>query len=59
MTSSPASPGGAVHRRQLSASELEGADRNLSIAHMLRSYGIIKDDAHDAVLSYTRSAPPW
>ncbi len=38
---------------ELSASELEGADRNLSIAHMLRSYDIIKDDAHDAVLSYT------
>lgn len=34
--------------------ELEGADRNLSIAHMLRSYDVISDDAHDAVLSYTR-----
>lgn len=34
--------------------ELEGADRNLSIAHMLRSYDIIEDDAHDAVLSYIR-----
>ncbi|GAB3946830.1 glutaminase [Corynebacterium tapiri] len=34
--------------------ELEGADRNLSIAHMLRSYGIIHDEAHDAVLSYTQ-----
>ena len=37
----------------LSASELAGADRNLSIAHMLRSYGIIRDGAHDAVRSYT------
>ena len=34
--------------------ELEGADRNLSIAHMLRSYDVISDEAHDAVLSYTR-----
>ena len=38
---------------ELAASELAGADRNLSIAHMLRSYGIIRDEAHDAVLSYT------
>lgn len=37
----------------LCSSELEGADRNLSIAHMLRSYDIIHDDAHDAVTSYT------
>ena len=35
-------------------SEIEVADRNLSIAHMLRSYGIIEDMAHDAVLSYTQ-----
>ncbi len=35
-------------------SELDHADRNLSIAHMLRSYGVIRDAAHDAVLSYTR-----
>lgn len=35
-------------------SELDHADRNLSIAHMLRSYGVIRDTAHDAVLSYTR-----
>ncbi|AWB82537.1 glutaminase [Corynebacterium yudongzhengii] len=34
--------------------EMEGADRNLSIAHMLRSYDIIVDEAHDAVISYTR-----
>lgn len=35
-------------------SEISTADRNLSIAHMLRSHGIIRDEAHDAVLSYTR-----
>lgn len=34
--------------------ELEGADSNLSIAHMLRHFGVIVDEAHDAVLSYTR-----
>lgn len=34
------------------ASEMATADRNLSIAHMLRSHGIIRDGAHDAVLSY-------
>ena len=34
--------------------EVEGADRNLTLAHMLRSYDIITDSAHDAVLSYTR-----
>lgn len=39
--------------RGLSDSELTGADRNLSIAHMLRNYDVIADDAHDAVLSYT------
>ncbi|NLZ57606.1 MAG: glutaminase [Corynebacterium sp.] len=39
--------------RQLVESEMEGAERNLSIAHMLRNYGVIEDDAHDAVLSYT------
>lgn len=38
---------------KLCASEMSGADRNLSIAHMLRNYGIIRDEAHDAVLSYT------
>lgn len=35
-------------------SELALAHRNLSIAHMLRSYGVIQDEAHDAVASYTR-----
>ncbi len=34
-------------------SELETADRNLSIAHMLHNYGIIEDDAHEAVEGYT------
>ncbi len=33
-------------------SELEFSDRNLSLAHMIRSYGMIEDDAHDAVDSY-------
>ncbi|WKD60718.1 Glutaminase 1 [Corynebacterium ciconiae DSM 44920] len=33
-------------------SELDSSDRNFAIAHMLRSYGIIGDDAHDAVVSY-------
>ncbi|QGU08128.1 Glutaminase [Corynebacterium occultum] len=39
--------------RQLCYSELEDAERNLSIAHMLRNYKVIQDEAHDAVLSYT------
>lgn len=39
---------------QLCQSEMSGADRNLAIAHLLRSHGIIRDDAHSAVLSYTR-----
>src|SRR5699024_4073907 len=30
------------------------AERNLSLAHMLRNYEIIQDDAHDAVVTYTR-----
>lgn len=34
-------------------SELEHAERNLSLAHMLRNYDIIQDDAHDAVTTYT------
>ena len=37
----------------LCESELKFADRNLSLAHMLRNYDIIQDDAHDAVVSYT------
>ncbi|PYE15076.1 L-glutaminase [Williamsia limnetica] len=35
-------------------SELETADRNLSIAHMLRNYGVIDSPAHDVVEGYTR-----
>lgn len=35
------------------AEEMQHADRNLSLAHMLRSYGIIHDDAEDAVWGYT------
>lgn len=35
------------------ASELETADRNLAIAHMLRNYGILADDPHDVVAGYT------
>ncbi|SDR78096.1 L-glutaminase [Brevibacterium siliguriense] len=34
-------------------SELEAADRNLAIAHMLRNYGIIEDDPHEVVAGYT------
>lgn len=34
-------------------SELDTADRNLAIAHMLRNYGIIADDAHAVVEGYT------
>lgn len=33
-------------------SELDHADRNLSLAHMLRSYGVIEDSAEDAVRGY-------
>lgn len=35
-------------------SEFGQADHNLAIAHMLRSHGIIDDDAREAVLSYSR-----
>ena len=38
----------------VSGSEMDHADRNLSLAHMLRSYDIIQDDAHDAVYTYTQ-----
>lgn len=38
----------------VSTSEIETSDRNLSIAHMLRSYGMVNDSAHDAVESYTK-----
>lgn len=33
-------------------SELQVSDRNLSLAHMLRNYDIIQDEAHDAVSTY-------
>ncbi|MEX3517053.1 glutaminase [Corynebacterium camporealensis] len=36
------------------ASELDLSDRNLSLAHMLRNYDIIEDEAHDAVATYTQ-----
>lgn len=36
------------------ASELDTADHNLSMAHMLRKYGIIADDPHEVVAGYTR-----
>lgn len=35
-------------------SELDTADRNLAIAHMLKNYGIIDDAPHDVVEGYTR-----
>ena len=38
----------------LADNELAGADRNLALAHMLRSHGVINDDARDAVDSYIR-----
>ncbi|WP_072805156.1 glutaminase [Rhodococcoides yunnanense] len=34
-------------------SEMATADRNLAIAHMLRNYGILADDAHAVVEGYT------
>lgn len=37
---------------EVSDSEVETSDRNQSIAHMLRSYGMVNDAAHDAVESY-------
>ena len=36
------------------SAELETADRNMALAHMLRVYGIIEDDVDDAVTSYIR-----
>jgi len=35
-------------------SEVETADRNLAIVHMLRNYGVIADSAHPVVDGYTR-----
>lgn len=34
-------------------SEMNTADRNLAIAHMLRSYGVLNDEPHDVVAGYT------
>ncbi|GAA1491042.1 glutaminase [Brachybacterium sacelli] len=39
---------------EVCASELAEADRNLAIAHMLRTYGVLEDDPHDVVEGYTR-----
>lgn len=35
-------------------SELENAHRNLAIAHLLREFGMVQDQAHDAIDSYTQ-----
>ncbi|GAA1481921.1 glutaminase [Gordonia sinesedis] len=35
-------------------SELDTADRNLALAHMLRTYGIVTDLAHEVVDGYTQ-----
>jgi glutaminase len=35
-------------------SEIETADRNLAIVHMLRNYGVVADSAHPVVDGYTR-----
>ncbi len=34
-------------------SEMETADRNLAIAHMLRNYGVLDGDPHEVVAGYT------
>ena len=39
--------------QQVLESELGAADRNLAIAHMLRSYGVLRGDPHDIVAGYT------
>ena len=39
---------------RVTGSELATADRNLALAHMLRSYGVIGDSAQDAVTGYVR-----
>lgn len=39
---------------QIASEEMAASDRNLSISHMLRSYGMIQDHAHDAVESYVQ-----
>jgi len=39
---------------EVHASEMATADRNLALAHMLRSYGLVTAEAHDVVDGYTR-----
>lgn len=38
---------------KVNKSELDGSDRNMSLAYMVRNYGMIQDEAADAVLTYT------
>ncbi|WP_426721773.1 glutaminase [Corynebacterium auriscanis] len=40
--------------KKTAESEMESSDRNLALAHMLRSYNIIQDQAEDAVNSYVQ-----
>ena len=37
---------------EIAQSELDTADRNFALAHMLHSFGIVEDDPHDAVVTY-------
>ncbi|QQB47531.1 glutaminase [Corynebacterium glucuronolyticum] len=38
--------------KEIATSELDTADRNFALAHMLHSFGIVDDDPHDAVVTY-------
>ncbi len=38
--------------RSVAESEMATADRNLALAHLLRNYGVIEDEAHDVVAGY-------
>lgn len=38
--------------KDIAGSELDTADRNFALAHMLHSFGIVEDDPHDAVVTY-------
>jgi glutaminase len=38
--------------RSVAASEMDTADRNLALAHMLRNHGVIDGQAHDVVAGY-------
>lgn len=40
--------------QQVYRSELTTTDHNFAMAHMLRNYGIITDDAHEVVSGYTK-----